>query len=614
MYIVGEATACTAGAAPGAGPARLQHPRPQAAGRAQLRDGRELLGGDGDPQLQQAGGGVDVEPGGGERAQVGDAGGETGSRAPGRPTRPRRAPAGRRRPRRAPAGSPGTRGGRAGRRTRRPGPIRSGPGRPTGSRPSVPSSAAGPTRAAPSSRYASAAASASGRGRGGVEDHRGEVEEHAVEGRRQVGDRGARPSPTASQIDVAPFARSARTRLARVGVGVPGPHVPPVGDRPARPGAADERPHSGHPGVRELDDVVGGVERADRDPVRGGPGQGLDSGTGRRGVVEPAGPAQDLVDRRDPRRAVGRRSVDEREVLRLVGCVAVQGPRCRPSWCSCASTPAARPAAGAGPAGGRRPRLAGGAVGGVYAGGGITGAGRDPCHTRRPGRPADTREAGLVPRSRPWHEPGLRGRTARSGEEDRVAVHADRLRRQRRLCGAGGHRAVRDRELAAVARADDHAVGHRLDLAALVGAGRRERLEVARRRLGDDHVLVGEDGAAADRDARRWWSARSAPAEAPADEAAGARREPDGAGRGRGARAPSRSTRRHRRSAARRRRPRRRRRRPRAGSGRARPAAGRGRPRRVVGRRCVMEFLAWWERCTVRDTAHSPARFTGALG
>ena len=69
------------------------------------------------------------------------------------------------------------------------------------------------------------------------------------------------------------------------------------------------------------------------------------------------------------------------------------------------------------------------------------------------------------------------------------------------LAGPAVTDAVRDRELAAVARADDHPVGHRLDLAALVRAGRRERLELARGRLGDDHVLVGEHGAAADRDA-----------------------------------------------------------------------------------------------------------------
>ena len=52
------------------GAAELEHPRPEAAYGAQLGDGRELLVGGGEPELDQRRGLVDVDPGGGERAQV----------------------------------------------------------------------------------------------------------------------------------------------------------------------------------------------------------------------------------------------------------------------------------------------------------------------------------------------------------------------------------------------------------------------------------------------------------------------------------------------------------------------------------------------------------------
>ena len=71
---------------------------------------------------------------------------------------------------------------------------------------------------------------------------------------------------------------------------------------------------------------------------------------------------------------------------------------------------------------------------------------------------------------------------------------------ERRGGGAGDDGAVGDREGAAVALAVDVAVGDRADDAALVGAHGREALELAVRRLGDDHLVLGEDRAAADLD------------------------------------------------------------------------------------------------------------------
>ncbi len=218
-------------------------------------------------------------------------------------------------------------------------------------------------------------------------------------------------------------------------------------------------------------------------------------------------------------------------------------------------------------------------MGGVYAAGRITGAGRDAGHSRpSPAEPgghplrshrgsrADTDVRTCVRARLPWRRCSV-GRSGQARTIEPPSTLTD-FSGSGRLGGAGGHRAVRDRELAAVARADDHAVGHRLDLAALVGAGRRERLEVACGRLGDDHVLVGEHGAAADRDAggRGQASRRRS--------RRGRRARPTGrpGPPGRGAPARSRSSRRRRRSAAPPRRRRRRRRRPRACSGRA--AAG----------------------------------------
>ena len=74
------------------------------------------------------------------------------------------------------------------------------------------------------------------------------------------------------------------------------------------------------------------------------------------------------------------------------------------------------------------------------------------------------------------------------------------LRGQRLGRRARHHGAVGDRRTAAVARAVDRAAVDVDDGAALVGADRGERLERARRRLGDHQLGVGDTIAAADRD------------------------------------------------------------------------------------------------------------------
>src|SRR6185437_6262468 len=85
-------------------------------------------------------------------------------------------------------------------------------------------------------------------------------------------------------------------------------------------------------------------------------------------------------------------------------------------------------------------------------------------------------------------------------KEDAAAGDLDllggqRLRRRPRHDVAG-----RDVVLAAVARAVDGPVADLVDDAPHVGADRAERLELAGRRLGDDHLRPGEDHPAADRD------------------------------------------------------------------------------------------------------------------
>src|ERR1700728_3192604 len=85
-------------------------------------------------------------------------------------------------------------------------------------------------------------------------------------------------------------------------------------------------------------------------------------------------------------------------------------------------------------------------------------------------------------------------------KEDAVSVYLDRLGRQRPGRGTGQHRAVRDRILAAVARAVNPAVRDLADGAAHVGADGAEGLDLARRRLGDHGQLGREDLPPADRD------------------------------------------------------------------------------------------------------------------
>src|ERR1700733_14698635 len=85
-------------------------------------------------------------------------------------------------------------------------------------------------------------------------------------------------------------------------------------------------------------------------------------------------------------------------------------------------------------------------------------------------------------------------------KEDAVSGYLDRLGRQRPGRGTGQHRAVRDRILAAVARAVNSAVRDLVDGAAHVGADGAEGLELARLRLGDHGQLGVEDLPPADRD------------------------------------------------------------------------------------------------------------------
>ena len=288
----------------------------------------------------------------------------------------------------------------------------------------------------------------------------------------------------------------------------------PSGTAPRGPVAAHERPPPGHADVRQVGDVGRGVERPHRDAVRGRPGQRLDPGPGRRGVVEPLRLAQHDVDGRDPGRPVRRGPVDEREHLRLVDAVDAVGPLDLRGVH--APPPRTRPAAYAGPAGGRRPRLGEGAVGGVYAG---TGS---PVRVEMRATAAGRSASGAGRSSRPPRSP------TSSGSGDLAGPAVTDPSAIANLLPWHGQTIT--------------SVGHRLDLAPLVRAGRRERLELARGRLGDDHVLVGEHGAAADRDAGRRGQRRAA-----ARRGGGCGRRGGRGGRGRAAgaaRAPSRSTRR----------------------------------------------------------------------
>ena len=298
--------------------------------------------------------------GGGERAQVSTPAARRRSRAPGRPTRPRvhrqavddhgahlrearRHAQGERddgpdvRARSGPGPDarrgrgPACRAARPGRRGRTQlqvrlrGGLRLGPGsaeasRTTGARSSSTPSRAPAGRRPRSRRHRPRARSTRRRSR----DRQDRLAAPSGRGRRATGGRPSRRGPP----------RPAGSR-GRTG----------AGRAPRRPGARRRR-RPCRAGWTAM-------------PSGRGPGQGLDAGAGPARVVEPAGPAQHLVDRRDPRVPVGRRPVDEREVLRLVGCVAVE---CRAVDLRGVHAPPPlspdRPA-GAGPAGGRRPRLAG---------------------------------------------------------------------------------------------------------------------------------------------------------------------------------------------------------------------------------------------------------------
>ena len=87
-----------------------------------------------------------------------------------------------------------------------------------------------------------------------------------------------------------------------------------------------------------------------------------------------------------------------------------------------------------------------------------------------------------------------------SGDRDLVALDGDRHLVEGRSRRWVDRRAVLDRERAAVALAPDAAGLHRADDAALVGADGGEALELALGRLGDHHLLLREDQAAADGD------------------------------------------------------------------------------------------------------------------
>src|SRR5258707_10261196 len=85
-------------------------------------------------------------------------------------------------------------------------------------------------------------------------------------------------------------------------------------------------------------------------------------------------------------------------------------------------------------------------------------------------------------------------------KEDAATGDLDLLGGQRPRRGPRHHGAGRDAVLAALARAVDGLVADLVDDAPHVGADRAERLELAGRGLGDDHLRLREDHAAADRD------------------------------------------------------------------------------------------------------------------
>ena len=294
-----------------------------------------------------------------------------------------------------------------------------------------------------------------------------------------------RPAPTASQIDVAPFARSAsiasRGPADRVS-GVPLPDVPPA----PRDGRCLGTPR------RKLRDVVGGVQR--RDPrcrpawTRSAPRPRPRPAQRRRAGAPGAAPG-----RPPPPRSRGRdgESVDERELLRLVGrmaveCLAVDLSGARPGIRVHVPAPPAtsRPAGPVGRAG---------------------HGGRSLCSTRcrRP-----------TPRSVPQDQ----ATTMPPSSTDTVFAGSGCL------AGPRKHRAVRDREQRCCG------TGRRSPRRPLALTLQPWWVQVAEnalkspaRRLGDDHVLVGEHACRRRPGCPRWTVSAVLPLPGAADGRRGAR-------------------------------------------------------------------------------------------
>ena len=422
-----------------------------------------------------------------ERAQVGDAGGERaaqllGGGAAGLVVRQRvdddaPAPAGT--PRRTP---PGQRHDRR----RRPGPSPVRARSPSGSAPRLPrrSAAGDPALGGQREERLGGLPRPSAPG---VEHDGRQVEVDAVQ-RRRPGRRPAVPPVADGQPErgdaVLQVGGDRLPRRGRVGLGVPLADVPAGGDRPGGPGPAHERRPRRAPRSPRSRRVVGGVERPDRG-CRRGPVR-VSSSTpapGSASVGDPAGPAHDLVDQRDPLVPARRRELGGQRQL-------------------------GRPASVVG----RHSRL---------------GLG----HSRIVGEPGPARRRGPV-------RPVLVG--------SREAVDLGRPRHRDRSSRAAA-------VLAGPLTTEPSASAKLLpwhgqlivppvtwsDRAALVGAGRGERLELPGGRLGDHDAGVGEDLAAAHRDvggrgqsAGAGGAAGAPPRRAPgADRAGGRRAAGVGAGR-----------------------------------------------------------------------------------
>ncbi len=103
----------------------------------------------------------------------------------------------------------------------------------------------------------------------GVEGDPGQVQVHAVEGARQVGDGDAalaHPQPHRGDAALQ-VGQHGLPDGGRVGARVALADVPAVGDVAVGAGAAGERPRPRHAGGRQVGGVLLGVERRDPDPV-----------------------------------------------------------------------------------------------------------------------------------------------------------------------------------------------------------------------------------------------------------------------------------------------------------------------------------------------------------